>query len=280
MRVTASWRYRWHAARLIHRRDLRAMVLGLGIYGVLGLSMLAATLILRNYLNFVDEKGLLVLSGAFTPPLFTAVFLSSLFLALSSVTTIARERDQGTMEVLFYGPVDSISYILGKYLAHLVVYLIMIVIYSVGFVMYAEFTNLVFPSNLILVLLLSILVTSDVIAFGMFLSTLSRTVRTALLLFLAVVLVFVVIQAGYILLTTIPIQDRYYNPVLFLKNAFSLLNQVAGWLSPFSYLNQGLNAVTWGRMASYLMLLALSAVYTIVFLALSIVTLERKGVRK
>lgn len=276
----SPWRYRWRAAFLIQQRDLRSMVFGLGMYGVLGLSMLAATLILRNYLNFVNEKGLLVLSGAFTLPLFAAVFLSSLFLALSSVTTIARERDQGTMEVLFYGPVDGVSYILGKYLAHIVVYLMMVVVYGVGFVLYAGLTNFTFPPRLIWVLLLSILVTSDVVAFGMFLSTLSRTVRAALLLFLAIVLVFVVIQAGHTFLTTIPIQDRYYNPVLFLKNAFSFLNQVAGWLSPFSYLNQGLNAVGRGSGTTYLVMLVISAAYTVVFLGLSVVALERKGVRK
>ena len=60
------------------------------------------------------KNGLLVLSGAFNFPLFAIIFFSATFLALSSVTTIARERDQGTMEALFYGPIDSTAYILGK----------------------------------------------------------------------------------------------------------------------------------------------------------------------
>lgn len=275
-----SWRYRWHAALLIQRRDLRSMILGLSMYIVLSLSLLASALILRNYLNFVNESGLLVLSDAVRLPFLIFVFLFSLFLALSSVTTIAREKDQGTLEVLFYGPVDCFSYILSKYLAQISSYLVAVAIYVCCFVVYAGLTNLIFPLSMTWVIVLSVLTTSAVIAFGMFLSTLTGTARAALLLFLGVLLVFVVIQAGHELLASISPQGRYYDPILFLKNVFSFLNKVATWLSPLSYLNQGMNAVRRGSGTSYLVMLLVSAVYTVLFLGLSMATLERKGVRK
>ena len=280
MNLRSGWGYRWHAARLIQQRDLRSMLFGQGIYIVLSLSLLAAILILRNYLNFVDENGLLVVSGAFTLPLLTVVFLSSLFLALSSVTTIARERDQGTMETLFYGPVDSIAYVLGKYLAQLVTYLVMVVIYAGYFLLYASLTNFTFPFNLNWLILLSIFIASDLIAVGIFFSTLSSKVRTAVFLFLSIILIFLVIETGQELLILIPLPEAYYNPVLFLQNVFAFLNRVTDWLSPFSYLNQGLEAVRRGSSLSYLTTLLISIGYILVFLSLSIVALERKGVRK
>lgn len=275
-----GWRYRWHAVLLIQRRDLRSMVLGLGIYIVLSLSLLASALILRNYLNFIDESGLLVLSDPFRLPFFIVTLLFSLFLALSSVTTIAREKDQGTLEVLFYGPMDCFSYILGKYLAQISSYLVAAAIYVCCFALYAGLTNLIFPLSMTWVIVLSVLTISAIIAFGMFLSTLTGTARAALLLLLGVVLLFVVIQAGHELLANVSSQDRYYNPILFLKNVFSFLNRVANWLSPFSYLNQGMNAVRRGDGTPYLVMLLVSAIYAVVFLGLSMVTLERKGVRK
>jgi ABC-type transport system involved in multi-copper enzyme maturation permease subunit len=278
--LSETWRYRWHAARLIQRRDLRSTILGIGIYVVLSTALLASALILRNHLNFVDENGLLVLSGAFVVPLFTTIFLCSLFLALSSVATIAREKDQGTMQVLFYGPVDSLSYILGKYLAQMFTYLGAVVVFGGCFVLYAALTNFNFPFGMAAIILLSVLIASDLIAFGIFLSTLSSSVRGALMLFLGVVLVFGVIQAGHELLISLPSPSRYYNPLLFLKNVLAFLNDVAGWLSPFSYLNRGMSAVQRGSVISFLLVALISAGYTMVFLGLSMVTLERKGVRK
>jgi ABC-type transport system involved in multi-copper enzyme maturation permease subunit len=278
--LRTDWGQRWHAAALIQWRDLRAMILGRGIYLILSLALLAAIVILRNSLNFIDENGLLVASGAFTLPLFAVILVSALFLALSSVTTIARERDQGTLEALFYGPVDSVAYVLGKYLAQVGTYLVMVAIYVGSFLIYAGLTNFIFPASLGWVILLSILIVSNLIALGIFLSTLVGTVRTALLLFLGLVVVFLVIEAGHEVLAALPVQGGYYNPLLFLQNALALLNQGVDWLSPLAYLNQGMEAVRRESYIAYLAILLISALYTFIFLGLSVITLERKGVRK
>lgn len=278
--LTENWGHRWHAARLIHRRDLRSMLLGYGVYLVLSLALLAGVLLLGNYLNFVDENGLLVLSGAFNLPLFAIIFLSAIFLALSSVATIARERDQGTMEALFYGPIDAIAYVLGKFLAQMATYLVMVAIYALCFIIYASFTNFTFPWSLGWVVLLSIWVTANVVTFGIFVSAWSSRVRTALLLFLSVVLVLVVIQFGQELLATIPLEGGYYNPVQLLQAALGALNEIISWLSPFSYLMQGMEAVRRQSSSTYLLVLAVSTFFSLLFFILSIVVLERKGVRR
>jgi len=277
--LRSNWQHRRHAAFLIHRRDLRAMLFGKGIYLVLSLALLVTVTLLRNYLNFVDENGLLVLSGAFNFPLFVIIFLSALFLALSSLATIAREREQGTMETLFYGPVDAVSYILGKYLAQMVTYLVMMVIYAVCFMIYALLTNFTFPLSVGWVVLLSILIASNIITFGIFISALSGGVRPAVLFFMGVVVILTALQFGQEILAVLPWSDDYYNPVLFLQNVLAAVNRLLSWLSPFSFLMQGMEAVRRGSMSTYLIVTLVSAIFTLVFLGLSVVALERKGVR-
>ena len=257
------------------------MIFSWGMYIALSLALLAAILILRNHVNFVDENGLLVVSGAFTLPLFAVIFVSSLFLALSSLTSIAREREQGTMEALFYGPVDSFSYIVGKYLAQILIYLAMVIFFGCCFLFYSALTNFAFSSGQVLILLLSILIASDFIVVGIFLSALSGKVRIALLLFLGVILVFLAIELGQGLVSSAPLEaGSYYNPRQFLQNVLTFLSQITAWLSPFSYLSLGMDAIRRGSVETYLTVLLLSAVYTILFLGLSIATLEWKGVRK
>ncbi|MCB9151990.1 MAG: ABC transporter permease [Caldilineaceae bacterium] len=278
--MNGNSRARWRAVRLIQQRELRTMLFGFGLYVVIALGLMAAILLLRNYLNFVQESGLLVMSGAFNFPLFAVIFLAAIYLAVSSVTTIARERDQGTMEVLFYGPVDSISYVLGKYLAQMATYLFMLLVFALCFGLFAGLTNFSFPGNVGWVVLLSILVVSDVVAFSIFLSAQSSSVRTALLLFLSILLGLMLIQFGREILSAIPVTGRYYNPMLFMQNVLVNLNSVARWVSPFSYLMQGMEAVRRGSMDVYALLAATSVLFSLLFLGLSVVLLERKGVRR
>lgn len=256
------------------------MLWGPGIYIVASLSLLAALLLLRNYMDFVNQSGLVVLSGAFNFPLFVVIFLAAVFLALSSVTTIARERDAGTIEVLFYGPIDSLSYILGKFLAQIVTYIAMLVILTIPFWLFVRATNFTFPVSLGWVVLLSLLVVADVIAFSIFLSAFSSKVRSALAAFLAFVLLLIAIQFGDALLAAIPIQSRYYNPVLILQDALALLRQITQWLSPFAYLMRGMEAVRRSDIQSYLLACGLGVLFTLAFLSLAVEMLSRKGVRQ
>src|SRR6185295_15202002 len=108
---------------VVARRDLLGMLYGPGLYIVVALGMAATLPIVAGYLDAVERSRVLILSDAFTLPFFVAATVAMLFLALASVATIARERDQGTLEVLFYGPVDLRSYVVAKHLAHLLAYL-------------------------------------------------------------------------------------------------------------------------------------------------------------
>src|SRR5438034_6195918 len=99
------------------------MLYGPGMYLVVAFGMLATVPVVSSYLDAVERSRILVLADAFTLPFFVAATIAMLFLALASVATVAREKEQGTLETLFYGPVDVASYVLAKHLAQVVAYL-------------------------------------------------------------------------------------------------------------------------------------------------------------
>lgn len=277
-----NWKDRWCAILLIQRRDLQAMVYGLGIYFTLFLSLLVSSLLIKNNLGLASKRGVLVMTRPLYLPFFLTAVLSSLYLAVSSATSISRERDQGTLEVLFYGPLDYISFILGKYMSQMVIYLLIISINILCLALYALLFNMAFSGELVWAALLSLFTTSSVVAFGMLLSTFTGRVRTSLFLFLGVVLVFLAIQGGYQIVSGFSIETRpgRVNPLLFIREALAFLNRLTLWLSPFSYLSRGMDALTVGNLGAYLGLLLLSALSTALLLFACIVALERKGVRR
>ncbi|MCL4459580.1 MAG: ABC transporter permease [Chloroflexi bacterium] len=270
--------YRWRAVAVLQGKELRTMVFGIGIYLALVLALSASALVLRNYLGVVAEKGVAVMSRPLYVPLFISVLLSALYLAISSCTAISRERDQGTLEVLFYGPVDHLSYVLSKYVAHLLAYLLMAFFYVLSLWLLSLVTNLVFSAELLWAVLLSVGTVSGMIAFGLFLSAFTRRVRTSLMLFAGVTLIFLAIQLGYEVLAGLPAQGRSH-PFLYLRDVLVLLNHPIEWLSPFSFLTRGIDAVWVGNVPLYVTIALFSIGYTILLLFLGVIALKQKGVR-
>ena len=115
--VPGRWRARLHAIGVIQRRDLNGMLFGPGLYLATALGMVGALIVVRDDLDAIARNRVLVLADAFTLPFFVASSVGMIFLALVAVATVAREKDAGTLETLFYGPVDHASYLLAKHLA-------------------------------------------------------------------------------------------------------------------------------------------------------------------
>ena len=276
-----NWRFRWHLARTIQRRDLHATVYGFGLYVTLSAAIAVAATVLRNYVRSVQDSGLYVLSDPFAVPLFGAVVLSSIYLAVVSTTTIARERDRGTLEVLFYGPVDAVAYLLGKYLAQMSAYVLMAGIYLAALWLYALVTNFIFDLNLLWAAILSMATASSVVAVGILLSTLNRSVRGALFALLAIVMAFLGIQLGHDYVSGLAsgLRRGQTNPLLFLQTILRWLDGAFRWLSPFAHLERGIDALLRGSASEYSLMLGLSLLFTVVAFGLAVRTLRRKGVR-
>jgi hypothetical protein len=86
---------RWQVISRVHQRELCSLFKCQAVYAVLSLSLLATGLILQTHLNFVQEQGLFVTSGALNGLLQAIIFLVSLVLGLSIVTSIGHEQAAG-----------------------------------------------------------------------------------------------------------------------------------------------------------------------------------------
>jgi ABC-type multidrug transport system ATPase subunit/ABC-type transport system involved in multi-copper enzyme maturation permease subunit len=270
---------RWRTVWVIARRDLLSMLYSPGAYLVVALGMLATLPVIAGYLDAVERNHLLILADAFTLPFFVAATLAMLFLALASVATIARERDQGTLEVLFYGPVDAPAYVLAKHLAHLLVYLPIGVGLAVLMLAYAGMTGLRLPQAFVLELVLSVFTAAAVAAFGVCLSTLARGVRAGIGLLGALTVLFLAIRGASELLSGLTMTNTA-GPLLLVRNVVLALDVAAGYVSPFSLFQRGVDALVRQDLGAYGLAIVLSCLECVVLLAVSVRLLARRGVRR
>lgn len=272
-------RPRLHAMRLILIRDSRAMLLGPGTIVITLLGALAAYLFLSNYRYAVGESGLMILSGAFNFPVYAILFTLAFYLALASVTSVARECEQGTLETLFYGPIDSIAYIAGKLAAYAITYIAALGLCAIGYLIHIQISRFAFPAATWAVIGLSLPITLHLVAFGICLSALSRRVRTSTGWFLVIVLLFLALQFSPDLLALAPTTSRFHHPMRLTREILEQMNLFFTWLSPFALLTKGTEAVRRGDMGQYLEALAIALAFTVLFTGAGMAVLLRRGIR-
>ena len=168
-------------------------------------------------------------------PLFIAVIIGATYLALTSTISVSREREQGTLEVLFYGPVDSTTYILAKFLEQLVTFVGMIAIYIVVFFVISKLTNFGMDGSFLAMAGLSILLAASIVAFGLFLSTFARSTRTSVILLLVLLVAFLAIDIVAGVLNSMSARDMSVT-LIYARVAMDMLNRGLKWISPFAYL--------------------------------------------
>ena len=267
-------------ALTIHRRDFRITIFGPVLYIVTTISIAIGIVIIRNYLNYIESNGLYPMPDLFSFPFRWIIILTSVYLAFSVVIAIARERESGAMELLFYGPVDNVSYVLGKYSAQLTVYCLLIILYLICFFILSNIAGVQIPGSFYMMMLLSLVTGAYLISVGVFVSTMSRNVRSATLVFLTLIASTLLIQASQAWLSNIAPESDYYNPVLLLQQLLGWIQVVLTWLSPFSYLNYGVSEMLRGNMSAFLRAIGLSFVFCITFVFGSIIGLKIRGVRQ
>ncbi|MGQ0550621.1 MAG: ATP-binding cassette domain-containing protein [Armatimonadota bacterium] len=268
------------AATTVTGRETRGLLLGASPYAVLSLALLVGALLARNHLEFSAQSGLLIHPGPFDLPLLLGLQVATLFLALSAATTVARERDRGTLEVLFYGPMNTASYILGEFLGHAAAYGLLSAGLLAGFVILAMLSGFIFGAALVPVILLSAASASATIAIGLALSATARSARTAVVGLLALAGGFAAVGFGHAYLASVPLEGRYYHPLLFLKNALTLLSRVGEVLWPPTHLDRGMKAALQGQWFLYWGVFAASVTVALALLAAAAVLLGRRGVRR
>ena len=264
---------------ILAKRELRSAVFGIGVYLAILTSLIISSIILQNILMAVSRDRMLIIASPFSYPLFVAAGACTIYLAISAATSIARERDSQTLELLFYGPVNHSSYIFSKYLKGVLTYLFIILFLSIYFISSSLISNLGLSFRLLGVLILSFFLSSCVISFGILISTLTENVRTSILFFLGIVGGLIAIQITLEILANMG-ETSLHPAIRYLINTLGVIHAVVKWISPFYYLNEGLDAVSSGSAGRFFLSGITSIIYTAVMLLSSVFALKGKGVRK
>ena len=106
---------RRNATRRIAKQQARDSLLGWGIYITAAVSVAIAALLIFNSFRFVGESSLNILGQPFLLPLQTALSLAMLFVAIEATLAIARPREQGSLQILFFAPIDESILVGGKF---------------------------------------------------------------------------------------------------------------------------------------------------------------------
>jgi ABC-type multidrug transport system permease subunit len=272
-------RLRLNAAWVVGVREFRAAMRGLGVYVMATAALAAAGWALLADVRAVRSSGLLVHANPFGVALAAAVFALALFLAVSAVVSAARDRERGTMEVLFYGPVDEFAYVVGKVGGLLAVYVALLPVLLVALLVIGAMTGFLLSGAILLGLVLSIIPAAEIVGFGVLLSIATNRVRTAILLFIAVVALLIGLSIAYTLVLLVPIEDPS-SPMLPVRDGLAAANAVAVWVSPFTYVDRVVESSLSGAWRTALWSLAAAVCYAAATIVLAAAWLRRRGVAR
>ena len=286
--------YRLHATRVIARRRLQELLISPGFYVAATVGFLLAYFLVSGFVRAVDSSGFdyrlqpvydligrslegafgavvvqkLFAEGPFQLVLYVAFAPVLLFLAASSVFRFGLERKVGAVELLAYGPADGTSYFLAFLLKDLAGTLMYLAALTGLLAVTAALHNLVLGPTFFYCLALLPFVSFAVYAWGIFASTLTDNSASALAVFLALMVFFLVVFLG-----SFTIASGY---VASLSTVFAWIVQ---WLSPLYYWDQALRAVEVARRAAFLLDLALLLAAGAAVLVASHFILKARGVR-
>jgi ABC-type transport system involved in multi-copper enzyme maturation permease subunit len=262
---------------LVFGHALGSLVLSSGSYVVLSLSLATVLLVARNTLLTIRAGYLTVISDPFLTPLLAVSLLGGFFMALMASLSIARERELGILETLFYGPVSFLDYLLGKFLAHLVAYAGILTAFLLGTAGIAWLTHLALSPSIWPIVFLSASTVAALIGLGLLSAALMRTVRGAFLLLVGAGTVIVVLLAAHVVLTSI-VSSRGYTGLITLRDAVAAINRVVTWLSPPSYLISGVDAALRRSWPEWTQNVFASILHAASSMTVSVILFRRKGV--
>ena len=270
--------YTLRATSVLAKRRLAETLLSAGFYVVLTAGLLLEFVFVSAFVSSVNSAGFSysatplygfigrVLSGAFGTtfvdslfaegPFVFALYTSFLpvltFLVVSSVFRYAFEKRGEAVELLAYGPVDSVSYFLASLIRDAVMSAVALLCLSAMLAVSGVANNMVlggsFSYHVVLILFFSLCLS----AYGILASSVTDNPASAITIFLGLALLFGVVMVGSITV----ISDQ-------VRRAFDIVGLVVRWISPVYYWSLGLRQAVLGNWLLYgallLLLTALSA---------------------
>jgi hypothetical protein len=256
----------------------RDTLFGWGIYITTAVSVSIAALFIFNSVRFVGESSLNIVPQPFMLPLQVAFSLATLFVATEATLSIARPREQGSLQVLFFAPIDEPILIGGNFLAGLIIYILFVLLTLPMLFLLAWATNFVVPTQLLWATIPTLFVVGVSIAFGLFVSATAPSARSAVLILVAGILILLGLQSAYTALLNIPPTSRFFDALLFLRTILANLQTILSWLSPFRMLDVILTASLNNDWLILIRQLGIALVTTAVWLFTAVRMLQRRGV--
>lgn len=271
-------RLRWRVMREVGKQEIRQAIFGWSLYVTTAVAVLLGTLLVFNTVRSVRDSGLEIVTRPFYVPLLVALSLATIYLAGWAALSIARPREQGSLRVLFFAPVDAIGLVGAHVLAALVLYAIIVVMTIPLMYALSGLVNLPFSPNLLLGAVISPLLMAPAIAIGLLISTVAPSARSAALIFGLVLAVLLAVQLGSSALVQIPSTSRYYDALLFLRQSLGTVRGILNWVSPIALLSDGLDAAYRADWSALLALCVGGVIGCAVWSALAIRALNQRGV--
>jgi ABC-type Na+ efflux pump permease subunit len=243
--------------------------------------LLAGSAILHNHVRFIDNNLILVTNHPFFLPIFLHMVLLSTYLSVISSIQVSRERDQGTYEVLLYGPVDHATFILGNFVGYLKVYLLSLVAVLIWVFFAAAILNLIHEVDVLMISIASAIASSSMVAFGLLIAAIGNKTRTSLTYF---IIIIVVLAGMYIADQTIGNMLSASNamitdPLLLIRTILSYLNRILGWISPYAQMRVIVDTFSSGALAEAMIRSVWALFESGILVTCSIAILHRKGAR-
>ena len=269
---------RWHNIRRLAVQQPRDTLFGWGIYITAAASVGIAALLIFNSVRFVGESSLNVLAQPFLLPLQASLTLAMLFVAIEATLSIARPREQGSLQILFFAPIDESILVGGNFLAGLLVYSLFILLTLPILLLLAWVTNFVIPVSLLWAIIPTLFAASATLAFSLFVSAAAPSARAAVLILVAGILILLGLQSAYAALLNIPPTSRFFDALLFIRTILANLQTILSWISPFRMLDVILTSSLNNDWLELIRQVGVALAATAVWLFAAVRMLQRRGV--
>jgi ABC-type transport system involved in multi-copper enzyme maturation permease subunit len=265
--------------RLLTARETAGLLGRLPLYVALAVALCGSSFLLQDQLDSLRTDGPQGLNTPLAGGLWVATLVVALFLGLSGALSLARERERGTLEVLFYAPLTATTVVLARFGALWLALLAAVAVTVPYFLAVAWLSGFAFSAAFVALLPLAVALGGPALALSVAVSCVARRVRGAALLFAAIAAVLLAIDLGDRvagLATSAGAQGGLVGDGQFV---LAVVAGALGWASPFAYLSRLADPLTASAVGPYLQAAGGAIVYTAVLLAVAVGALRWRGVR-
>ncbi len=271
--------------KVLTKREILSGIYGINVYFLIFLSCIMASIFFYTFLDTM-KNGIITGTPMLTTFIFSVIPLSGLYFGVSAVTSIAKERSEKTIEVLFYGPVSEENYILEKYINKMFLYCYFLSFVIIFFVLSDKFMNFGLGTNFLKVCFLSILIVSCAVSFGIFLSTLAPSENMSI-----VILIGFYVCMGSLLILESMLGLPTHGNINIIQNMFLKIVHISRMIDPIHYFSLGMSSISDGgkelldfklfktSVDKYILSVLESTIYSAIMIVASIISMKIKGVK-